>query len=423
MGDGKMELKRLQDEISMISSFTSTPAGIYRLAYSMEERKAINYLKDQFEEAGMDTWLDAVGNLIARRAGEDNNLPAVAMGSHIDSVYDAGKFDGVAGVVSALEVIRLMNKRGVRTLHPIEVIVFACEESSRFGMATIGSKAMVGTLEMEKVKNLTDKDGMTFAEVLKSSDLDLEDIKHATRMSKDLKSFIEIHIEQGPVLEQKKLDIGIVSAIAGPIRFRIVLKGRASHSGTTPMEYRKDALLGASEIALELEKAAKEEKTFNTVGTVGVLSVLPGGMNIVPGETRLDVDIRGTNIDSRQRVVKRLHEAIEQVELKRGIKATVSCLTDEEPVEMNSDIIQHLKKICEQLRLKSIVMPSGAGHDAMNMAKLCPSGLIFIPSKDGLSHNPEEYTAIEQIGNAMTVLWEYILENSVIQQSEERSYQ
>lgn len=418
-----MDLKRLQEEISVVSSFTSTPAGIYRLAYSVEERKAINYLKGQFEEANMDTWLDAAGNLIARREGEDINLPAVAMGSHIDSVYDAGKFDGVAGVISALEVVRLMNKMGVKTLHPIEIIVFACEESSRFGMATIGSKAMAGTLEMEKIKNLTDKDGMTFAEALKASELDIEDLQHAARNPRDLKSFIEIHIEQGPVLEQKRLDIGIVSAIAGPIRFRIVLKGCASHSGTTPMEYRKDALLGASEIALELERAAMEEKSFNTVGTVGVLSVLPGGMNIVPGETRLDVDIRGTNIESRQRVVDRLYQAIEQVELKRGMKATVTCLTDEKPVEMDSDVIHHLKKICDNLRLKSIVMPSGAGHDAMNMARLCPSGLIFIPSKDGLSHNPEEYTAIDQIGNAVTVLWEYILENAVIQQSEERSYQ
>lgn len=418
-----MDLKRLQKEIEVISSFTSTPSGIYRLAYSVEERKAINYLKDQFEAAGMDTQIDAAGNLIARREGEDINLPAVAMGSHIDSVYDAGKFDGVAGVISALEVIRLMNVFEIKTLHPIEIIVFACEESSRFGMATIGSKAMTGMLEIEKIKNLTDKDGMTFAEALKNSDLDIKYMKNAVRNAEDLKSFIEIHIEQGPVLEQKELDIGIVSAIAGPIRFRIVLKGCASHSGTTPMEYRKDALLGASEIALELESAAIDEKSFNTVGTVGVLSVLPGGMNIVPGETRLDIDIRGTNIKSRKRVVDRLNKVIEQVQLKRDIEVTVTCLTDEKPVEMNSDVVHHLRKICDNLNLKSIVMPSGAGHDAMNMAKICPSGMIFIPSKDGLSHNPKEYTTIEQIGNAVTVLWEYVLENAVVQHSEERSYQ
>lgn len=418
-----MDLKRLQEEISIISKFTSNPAGIYRLAYSKEERKAIDYLKMQLRKEGMDTRIDAAGNLIARREGEDNSLPAVATGSHIDSVYDAGQFDGVAGVISALEVVRSMNKMGVKTLHPIEIIIFACEESSRFGIATIGSKAMAGLLKAEKVRNLTDKHEMTFAEVLKSNKLEIENMKQATRKSEDLKSFVEIHIEQGPVLEQKKLDIGIVSAIAGPIRFRIVLEGTASHSGTTPMEYRKDALLGASEIALELERAAKAEKAFNTVGTVGVLSVIPGGINIVPGETRLDIDIRGTNIDSRQRVVDQLFQVIEHVELNRGIKATVTCLTDEEPVEMNPDIIQHLKQICNKLNLKCTIMPSGAGHDAMNMAKLCPSGMIFIPSKDGLSHNPAEYTTIDQIGKATEVLWEYILENAIVQHSAERSYQ
>ena len=415
-----MDVKRFQEEISMISSFTSNPTGIFRLAYSEEERKAVDYLKVQLEEEGMNTKFDSAGNLIARREGEQSDLPAVAMGSHIDSVYDAGPFDGVAGVLAALDVVRELNKMDVKTLYPIEIIIFACEESSRFGIATVGSKAMAGILEPEKVSNLTDKDGKTFKEVLKFNQLDIEKIKLATRKPEDLKSFIEVHIEQGPVLEQKGLDIGIVSAIAGPVRFRIVIEGCASHSGTTPMDYRKDALLGASEIVLELEKAAKEEKAFQTVGTVGVLSVIPGGMNIVPGETRMDVDIRGTDIESRQRVVNRLYQALEDVKLKRGMKATITCLTDEHPIHMNSDVIYHLQQICDNLKLKYTIMPSGAGHDAMNMAKLCPSGLIFVPSKAGLSHNPDEFTAIDQISKATAVLRDYILENAVVQKAQER---
>lgn len=416
-----MNVKRLQEEISTIANFTSNPDGIYRLAYSEAERDALIYLKEQFEIQGMKTRFDAVGNLIARLEGTSKNLPAVAMGSHIDSVYDAGAYDGVAGVLSALEVVRSLNEQRIKTRHPIEIIVFTCEESSRFGMSTIGSKAMAGVLDIEKARMLVDRDGKTFENVLESNQFNIQQVKSAEREPTEFKSFIEIHIEQGPVLETQRLDIGIVHAIAAPVRFQVEFEGCASHSGTTPMGYRKDALLGASELALGLEKFANEEKEHGTVATVGVLTVEPGGMNIVPGATKVSVDIRGIHSNSRKCVVKKMRDLIQNIEETRGLVANIQPISEEEPVQLDQEIISHIQKISERLGLKHLEMPSGAGHDAMNMAHLCPTGLIFIPSKNGLSHNPAEFTSIEYIEKVTSVLFQFVIETAIVNQVDHMS--
>ncbi|MCG7346318.1 Zn-dependent hydrolase [Sporosarcina sp. ACRSL] len=407
-----MKLERLRQSFEELARFTDEGEGINRLAYTETERKARAFLIDQFERAGLTVRTDYAGNVIARREGRVPDLPVVATGSHIDSVYAAGEFDGTAGVLVGLEVMLSLADEGVETDHPLEVIIFACEESSRFGASTLGSKAMTGRLDPAYTRSLTDKNGVTLMRAFEENGLDLEEVHLAKRFRDEFKAFVELHVEQGPVLEKQGKAIGVVSAIAAPIRFSVHVGGTADHSGTTPMDYRHDALLGGAEIALAVEKAALAELDHGTVGTVGVFSIQPGAMNVVPGAADLNVDIRGTSLESRQRVVEALEAAVKDVAKARGLNIWMDKISEEEPVQMDSELVAELKGICEERGVAWIEMPSGAGHDAMNMAALCPTGMIFVPSKDGLSHNPAEYTSMEQLMEGAEVLRAFMLKQA-----------
>ena len=234
-------------------------------------------------------------------------------------------------------------------------------------------------------------------------------VEDASRKGEKIKAFFELHIEQGPVLENENKKIGIVTGIAAPVRFSIKILGTPSHSGTTPMNMRKDALLGASEIALELEKIALEEQEFGTVATVGVLKLHSGAMNVVPGEVEIKVDIRGTSTESRQRVLDHLHQTIDRVKNSRKLEIISDEIIAEEPVLLSEEIIETMETICKEKEIPYKLMPSGAGHDAMNMVRLCPTGLIFIPSVNGLSHHPDEFTELDDIILGIDLLEEVIL--------------
>ncbi|MCM3745092.1 Zn-dependent hydrolase [Sporosarcina luteola] len=407
-----MKLDRLRQSFEELARFTDEGEGINRLAYTATERNARDYLIKQLELAGLTVRIDYAGNVIARREGRSPDLPAVATGSHIDSVYAAGEFDGTAGVLVALEVMRSLTDEGVETEHPLEVIIFACEESARFGASTLGSKAMTGRLDPAYTRSLTDKNGITLAQAFEENGLDLEEVHLARRFGDEIKAFVELHVEQGPVLEKQGKAIGIVSAIAAPIRFHVHVGGTADHSGTTPMDYRHDALLGGAEIALAVEKAALAELEHGTVGTIGVFSIEPGAMNVVPGAADMYVDIRGTNRESRQRVVDALETAVNDVAKTRGLDIWIDEISEEEPVQMDSTVVAELKAICEERGVAWLEMPSGAGHDTMNMATLCPTGMIFVPSKDGLSHNPAEYTSMEQLMAGAEILLAFMLKQA-----------
>ncbi|HEX5564643.1 MAG TPA: Zn-dependent hydrolase [Sporosarcina sp.] len=407
-----MKLERLRQSFEELARFTEKGEGINRLAYTKTEREARDFLIKQFKLAGLKVRTDYAGNVIARREGRFPDLPVVATGSHIDSVYAAGEFDGTAGVLVALEVMRSLADEGVETDHPLEAIIFACEESARFGASTLGSKAMSGRLDPAYTRSLTDKHGITLMQAFEENGLDLEEVHLAMRFQDEIKAFVELHVEQGPVLERQGKAIGVVSAIAAPIRFHVHVGGTADHSGTTPMDYRHDALLGGAEIALAVEKAALEEVEHGTVGTVGVFSIQPGAMNVVPGAADLYVDIRGTDRDSRQRVVAALESAVNDVAKARGLDIWMDELSSEEPVQMDSQLVAELKAICEEQGVSWLEMPSGAGHDSMNMASLCPTGMIFVPSKDGISHNPAEYTSMEQLMAGAEILRAFMLKQS-----------
>lgn len=402
--------ERYQILLDKINQYNSGDKGITRVAYTNEEQTCTHAFMRMCKSENLDIRMDSCGNVIARREGRKRWLPPVVMGSHLDTVYQGGKYDGAVGVTAALEVIKRLNEKGIETDHPIEIISFACEESARFGVSTVGSKAMAGMMDKEKYRNLTDRDGITMEKAFALCALDFNSINEASRADEEFKAFFELHIEQGPILINNQKKIGIVTGIAAPERFIFKIIGKASHSGTTPMNMRRDALLGASEIALALEKAAIREQENGTVATVGVMNIQSGAMNVIPGEVEMKVDIRSTSLQSRNRVFDELHKVIAAVKENRQLDVQSTVISSEEPVLLPASVIHSLTNICEEKELPYEVMPSGAGHDAMNMARLCPTGLIFIPSVDGLSHHPNEYTPMDDILRGIDVLEQAVLQ-------------
>lgn len=400
---------RYQALFDNINQYNSGEKGITRIAYTNEEQTCTSAFMRMCKAENLEIRMDQCGNAIARRNGKIEGLPPVVIGSHLDTVYQGGKYDGVVGVTAALEVIKRLNERGIETDHPIEIISFACEESSRFGISTVGSKIMSGLFQKEKYRALKDKDGITMEKAFSLCALDYSSIDQASRVDEEFKAFFELHIEQGPVLISNNKRIGIVTGIAAPVRLHIQIAGKASHSGTTPMNMRKDAFLGASEIALELEQAAKREEAFGTVATLGVLEILNGAMNVVPGEVELKIDIRSTSVASRQRVLDHVYDTIASVQESRQLEIESTEIISEEPVLLSDEINHVLEAICEEKGISNQRMISGAGHDAMNMSKLCPVGLIFVPSVDGLSHHPNEYTDMDDVLIGIDVLEEAVL--------------
>lgn len=408
-----MNLKRIEQSLIEINRFGYSEQGMNRLAYTESERQAIDYMIKLFEEEGMKVIIDPVGNVIARREGTDPTLPAVVTGSHLDTVYNGGKYDGTLGVIAGLEVVRYLNEQNIETKHPIEIVIFACEESARFGVSTIGSMAMIGEFK-EELLQLKDEDGISLRTAMENCSLNIERIEQAERKKEEIKVFYELHIEQGPVLENEGKQIGIVTGIAAPTRFHLEVVGEAAHSGTTPMPLRKDALLGAAEIALSLEQSALKEVENDTVATVGKCEVVSGSMNVIPEKVTMTIDIRSIHFKSKRKVVSELYQIIELIEKKRDVKVSISQLCNDRPIKMNDDIIHFLVQSCEKLNLSYRQMPSGAGHDAMMMAKRFPTGLIFVPSKNGISHNKEEFTSLEQIGAGVSLLKEAILQAALV---------
>ncbi|ALC87854.1 N-carbamoyl-L-amino acid amidohydrolase [Bacillus sp. FJAT-22090] len=407
--DSKMRYELL---FNNINQYNTGDTGITRIAYTNEEQTCTHAFMRMCMAEQLDIRMDPCGNVIARRQGKIDGLPPVVMGSHLDTVYQGGKYDGVVGVTAALEVIRRLNEKKIITDHPIEIISFACEESARFGVSTVGSKAIAGQFDKDRYRNIKDKDGITMEKAFALCALDFNTVDQASRKNEQFKAFFELHIEQGPVLINTGKKIGIVTGIAAPVRLHVKIKGTASHSGTTPMSMRKDALLGASEISLALEKAAKSEEAYGTVATIGVMNVHNGAMNVVPGDVEIKIDIRSTSVDSRQRVLTHLEETIKTVKQNRQLDIESIEISSEDPVLLSEEINDVLRNICEEKNFSNQIMQSGAGHDAMNMAKLCPTGLIFIPSLDGLSHHPNEYTPLDDIMVGIDLLEEVILHYS-----------
>lgn len=405
-------VERIQNDIEQLSKFNATPGkGLTRMSFTKEDRGAREYIKEQMKQAGLEVYEDAAGTVIGRLEGELNSAPTVMVGSHYDSVKNGGNFDGPAGVVTALETARVMKDKGLKPKFPVEFIAMIEEEGGRFGGGLFASRAMVGKVTRESLDSFKDSQGVSIAEAMKDFGFDPNKILDAVRKPEDVKAFLELHIEQGPILESGNKEIGIVEYIVGICQIEVVVKGRPDHAGTTPMEMRADALDAASLVISKISTFAKDAGE-GTVSTVGTLSLLPGAANIVPGEVKFTVDMRSKKAECIDEVKGKIEAALAEVAASKGVNYTVVEKLSVPPVKLAEDILLMLNKHSDNLGLKKQTMLSGAGHDAMVMASITDVGLIFVPSKDGRSHCPEEWTDYEDLQKGIEVVCETIIEIS-----------
>ena len=383
------------DELGEIGS--TEEGGVTRLALSKEEVEAKLFVLDLMKRSGLETHLDLVGNVIGiLRRGQK----VVASGSHVDTVINGGKLDGAYGVLAAIEALRTIRESDIPLSHSLVALAFTNEEGVRFPAFT-GSKYFAGLLSIDDAYSLSDGKGKTFKDALLESKLSLENIQFA---GSSVDSFVELHIEQGLVLERKSANIGIVENIVGEVQYDIVFEGSADHAGTTPMNMRSDALLAASRFAIDVNELATEIDS-EAVATVGCFQVITGAPNVIPGRVMITVDFRHKSDQIIELAKKMISELVQQnVEHKTRIRASLHQRTDVPPIKMNSRIMETIESCVGDLGFRSCRLQSGAGHDAMLMGKIADSGMIFVPSKDGKSHSPLEKTSPSDLVDGATAL-------------------
>jgi hydantoinase/carbamoylase family amidase len=393
--------ERLARDLAELARIGVDPAGgITRLALTPADAEARAVVRRAMRDLGLRVVHDDVGNLIGRRAGSDPDAAPVMTGSHLDSVPRGGRYDGPLGVLGALEALRALDDAGVTTRRPLEVIVFTGEEGSRFGRGTIGSAALAGDLTVEEIHALTDGAGITFGAALDSYG-DEGEPRAATLPPGAVAAFVELHIEQGGVLEARGVEIGTVTAVKGLSQHVVTLRGDANHAGATPMDLRRDALAGAAELVLAVERMARE---LGIVATVGQLDVEPGAFNIIPGVVTLAVDARAARADDLDTHGRRLRAAVAEVAARRRLIGDLRARQRVEPGPLDERVISSVERAAQAQGLRALRMQSGAIHDALHMAHVCPSGMIFVPSQGGKSHCPEEMTPIEEMVAGVAVL-------------------
>ncbi len=392
--------------------------GVSRTSFSKEDRDVKDLVSGFMKEAGLSVYEDAAGNLIGRKEGLNRMSPVVMTGSHLDTVYNGGNFDGVLGVLGGIEALHTMNEQGVQTKYPIEVVAFTDEDSARFRFGLIGSRAMTGTLYPADLEHV-DQDGISIAEAMRQAGFDPEGLGRAARTSDMVKAFVELHIEQGKVLEGRGLSVGIVDGICSQMFDRFIIEGEAGHAGTVPMADRKDPLMAMSEIILAIENAARKEGVLATIGRIGAF---PGGINIIPGRVEFSLDIRSLGDEGRDAFEKNVVALAQQICNNRGVKLTVESKNKNSGAICDSGIKEAIEEACGKLSLEAFTLTSGAGHDAMRLALICPVGMIFVRSRNGISHTPEEYSSPEDCCDGANVLYHTLLQMSESIQNGEVSY-
>lgn len=395
--------QRIEAHIENLRQFTATPGeGVTRLTYSVEDLKARNYIKEQMTAYGLTVSEDGFGNIFGKLNGMLEDAPSVLIGSHFDSVPNGGAYDGTAGVVVALEVAAMFQAQNLTPTYPLEVVAMIEEEGGRFQGGLMGSRAMLGVLSAEDFAAQTDVAGITTIEAMEA--IGLNPLNAKPRPVETIKAFLELHIEQGPILEEKEISIGVVESIVGLCQLELTIQGQAGHAGTTPMNRRKDALVAAAKIIAELPNIAVNE-SHHTVITTGRLQLYPNGANVIPEKVVFSVDIRSNEEVHVKNAVEQVKACILR-EHKNGISTNIAQLMYISPKELNHEIRDLFKQTSEKLAIPYCSMHSGAGHDAMVLSDFTASGMIFVPSKDGLSHCPEEYTKTEDFVKGTNILFE-----------------
>jgi ureidoglycolate amidohydrolase len=400
----RINRERLLSDLEMLASFSDgTPPGISRLVFADADQEARIWLKAQCRDAGLPVREDAVGNMFARWVGAQPELPAIGTGSHIDAIPHSGKYDGTVGVLGGLEAIRALRESGFEPLRSIELLLFTAEEPTRFGLGCLGSRMLSGSLDSSADARLKDLEGNTLAQLRGEAgfrgsldDVRLNDNYYA--------SFVELHIEQGPLLEREGLAIGIVTGIAAPAALRISFEGEGGHAGAVLMPHRKDAFCAAAEIVLAIEANALATGAIDTCATVGKCHIYPGAVNSIPSRVELDADIRDIDEVRRNGVLKAIEEACARVAAKRKVQITVVPINTDAPATASPRIMEAIADSASENGLAHKQMVSRAYHDSLFMARIAPVGMIFIPCREGVSHRPDEYSAPEEIENGAKVL-------------------
>ncbi|MEU8250559.1 Zn-dependent hydrolase [Nonomuraea sp. NPDC048916] len=387
----KADADRLWSTLRSMAALSEDGPGVSRLAYTRLERRAHDLFGQWMTEAGCSVRVDPAGNTIATRPGRADG-PAVGTGSHLDSVYNGGRFDGIAGTMAAVEVARLLREAEVETELPLRFVAFAGEEGARFGQACCGSKLAAGLSSRRELDERCDRDGISLAEAMESVGLDPDLAASTPWCPADWSAFVELHVEQGSVLDSAKIDVGVVDLISGSTRLELVVTGRASHSGGTPMRGRADALAAAAEAVLVAERLALDPRHRGTRATVGRLTVEPGSITTIPGAVTFSLDVRDIDADRQRRAATEIVGRMRAVCLRRGTRLAVRLLADTSAVVLPDWVRDEVTDSANELGIPYRVLTSGASHDAQMINRVTPTAMIFVPSRGGLSHVPEEWT-------------------------------
>lgn len=403
--DIRINFERLQKEIESLAQIgRNSQGGITRPSFSKADLEARDWLKEKIESSGLTLREDGAGNIFGRVEGDGQTIMA---GSHIDTVINGGMFDGSIGVLSALECLRRIKEEGVKHSRPLEVAAFTDEEGNLSG-DYLGSRAFTGLLDKEILEKGLTQFGVPLAEILEATDFTTQSIMEAHEQRPDIEAFIELHIEQGPVLETENKTIGIVDSIAGKHYRWCSFVGKASHAGTTPLELRKDAFLGLADFALKSTQHVATEH-YGSMVTIGRVSVMPGAFSIVPGQVDFSFEFRSQSKKTLEDLKKNLFSLAEDVASTRGLEFGSKLVDDTDPVSIPSRIQEIMKEECENLGYSSMTLSSGAGHDAMILANIAEPGMIFIPCVDGISHSPQEMILWEDLEKGANLLLQVLI--------------
>lgn len=395
-------VSRMMSDIEHLSIFVDpTKPGWTRRPFTKQYADGRRWLTEKMEEAGLSVSLDAASNLIGSLPGNDPDLAPIMIGSHTDTVTGGGRFDGIIGVLAGIEIARLLQQTGTKLRHPLQIVDFTAEEPSEFGISTIGSRGMVGKLP-EAMLELRDDTGLKLSDAINQQGGNVERLMSEARQLGDVALYLELHIEQGPVLEQSGHQLGAVLGIVGIHRYRVTLKGAPNHAGTTPMTLRNDALAGFCEIGLAFERHCNDHASV-AVGTIGKVTNEPNASNVVPGLVRFELEIRSLDRTVADAVYAAFAAETIQIAARRGLRLSLELLSKSDSVIVKKSVLGGVLAACASVA-PAIHLASGAGHDANQLARIAPIGMIFVPSKDGRSHCPEEWTDEDDIASGTQAL-------------------
>ncbi len=404
MTELKIDIARLSSELNRLAEFSDAPApAVTRVMLSDTDLAARKHLIGLFQAADLQVRIDAAGNIFARWAGSDPNSSAVATGSHTDAIPHAGMFDGTVGVLGGLEAIRALQRSGFKPRRSIELIMFTSEEPTRYGVGCLGSRLMSGVMPPEKAAKLTDSKGKTFGE-FSGRAAGQGGLAEVRLLQGHYQAFVELHIEQGPLLEKSGVPIGVVTAIAAPASLRVTYEGTGGHAGAVLMPDRRDSLLPAAELALAVDATARTLGGADTVATTGVLDVHPRAINSIPSRTYLEIDVRDIDQERRDKVLNFIRIQASTLGGQHQQSTTVELINADPPATCDQQIVLAIEASSADAGLKSQRMISRAYHDSLFMAQICLTAMIFIPCRNGYSHRPDEYASPEHIAGGIEVL-------------------